>query len=108
MADKKTLGILGGMGPMATVDLFQKVVASTKADRDQDHIHILINNCPSIPDRRTCIIEGTDAAGRAMCEEDYFPSTVKAHLDRGARLLEDEKRYSKDFYNHLCHLDENI
>ena len=46
--------------------------------------------------------------GRAMCEEDYFPSTVKAHLDRGARLLEDEKRYSKDFYNHLCHLDENI
>ena len=46
--------------------------------------------------------------GRAMREEDYFPSTVKAHLDRGARLLEDEKRYSKDFYNHLCHLDENI
>ena len=45
---------------------------------------------------------------RAICEEDYFPSTVKAHLDRGARLLEDEKRYSKDFYNHLCHLDENI
>lgn len=45
---------------------------------------------------------------RAICEEDYFPGAVKAHLDRGARLLEDEKRYSKDFYNHLCHLDENI
>ena len=28
--------------------------------------------------------------------------------DRGAKLLEDEKRYSKDFYNHLCHLDDNI
>ena len=25
-----------------------------------------------------------------------------------AKLLEDEKRYSKDFYNHLCHLDDNI
>ena len=45
---------------------------------------------------------------KAMCEEDYFPDTVKAHLDRGAKLLEDEKRYSKDFYNHLCHLDTDI
>ena len=32
-------------------------------------------------------------------EDDYFPGLVKAHLDRGAKLLEDEKRYSKDFYN---------
>lgn len=45
---------------------------------------------------------------KAMCEEDYFPDAVKAHLDRGAKLLEDEKRYSKDFYNHLCHLDTDI
>ena len=45
---------------------------------------------------------------KSMCEEDYFPGAVKAHLDRGAKLLEDEKRYSKDFYNHLCHLDTNI
>lgn len=44
----------------------------------------------------------------AMSEDDYFPSTVKAHIDRGAKLLADEKRYSKDFYNHLCHLDDNI
>lgn len=46
--------------------------------------------------------------GRVIREDDYFPTLVKAHLDRGAKLLADEKRYSKDFYNHLCHLDENI
>lgn len=46
--------------------------------------------------------------GEAVREDDYFPGLVKAHLDRGARLLEGEKRYSKDFYNHLCHLDDNI
>lgn len=46
--------------------------------------------------------------GKPTMEEDYFPSLVKAHLDRGAKLLEDEKRYSKDFYNHLCNLDSNI
>lgn len=45
---------------------------------------------------------------RPINEEEYFPSIVKAHLDRGARLLEDEKRYTRDFYNHLCMLDMNI
>lgn len=45
---------------------------------------------------------------RALNEEEYFPGIVKAHLDRGAKLLEDEKRYSKDFYNHLCRLDMNL
>lgn len=45
---------------------------------------------------------------RAINEEEYFPGIVKAHLDRGAKLLEDEKRYTKDFYNHLCRLDMNI
>lgn len=46
--------------------------------------------------------------GRAINEEEYFPGIVKAHLDRGAQLLEGEKRYSKDFYNHMCRLDKNI
>jgi len=46
--------------------------------------------------------------GKAMSEDDYFPAIVKAHLDRGAKLLEDEKRYSKDFYNHLCDLESNL
>ena len=46
--------------------------------------------------------------GRAVREDDYFPGLVKAHLDRGAKLLENEKRYTKDFYNHLCRLDENL
>ena len=46
--------------------------------------------------------------GRALREEDYFPDLVIAHLDRGAKLLEDEKRYTKDFYNHMCRLDENL
>jgi len=45
---------------------------------------------------------------RSICEEDFFPGIVKAHLDRGARLLENEKKYSKDFYNHLCRLETNI
>lgn len=45
---------------------------------------------------------------RPIIEKDYFPHIVKAHLDRGAKLLMDEKRYSKDFYNHMCNIDFNI
>lgn len=45
---------------------------------------------------------------KAYIEEKYFPTLVKAHLDRGAKLLENEKKYSKDFYNHMCNLDANL
>lgn len=54
---------------------------------------------------KSLIINGQN---RVVNEDGYFPDMVKAHLDRGAKLLEDEKRYSKDFYNHMCHLDTNI
>ena len=37
MSDKKVIGILGGMGPLATADLFQKITLHTAASCDQDH-----------------------------------------------------------------------
>lgn len=56
---KKTIGIIGGMGPAATVDLFNLIVENTNATCDQEHIHILIDCNPSIPDRTSAIINGT-------------------------------------------------
>lgn len=53
---EKVIGILGGMGPEATIDLFQKIVKLTKAKRDQDHLRILIDNNPKIPDRTQAIL----------------------------------------------------
>lgn len=46
-----TIGILGGMGPFATLDLFQKILLNTSAQTDQAHLHIIINNNPKIPPR---------------------------------------------------------
>jgi aspartate racemase len=46
------IGVLGGMGPLATVDFLHKVVVSTPAARDQDHVPMLIWNVPQIPDRQ--------------------------------------------------------
>lgn len=55
--DSKIIGIIGGMGPLATVDLFKKIVANTKAETDQEHIKILIDNNTSIPDRTEAIVK---------------------------------------------------
>lgn len=55
---KKAIGILGGMGPLATADLFRKIVTMTKASCDGDHIRIYIDDNPSIPDRTAAILSG--------------------------------------------------
>ena len=62
---KKTIGILGGMGPLATADLFRKIVTMTKAGCDNDHIRIYIDDNASIPDRTAAILatKGTLATG---------------------------------------------
>lgn len=52
----KTIGILGGMGAMATVDLFSKIVNNTVVTCDQDHLHIIVDNFAEIPDRTHYIL----------------------------------------------------
>jgi len=56
----KTIGILGGMGPMATVDMFEKIVTNTPAKCDQEHIPVLIDNNTIIPDRTDFIFGYSD------------------------------------------------
>jgi aspartate racemase len=53
---EKVVGVLGGMGPEATVDFLAKVVALTPARRDQEHLRIIIDNNPKIPDRTEAIL----------------------------------------------------
>ena len=55
---KKTIGILGGMGPLATADLYRKIIEQTKADRDNDHIRVYIDGNAAIPDRTAAILHG--------------------------------------------------
>ena len=53
---EKTIGILGGMGPYATVELFSKILKFTPARKDQEHLRIIIDNNPKIPDRTEAIL----------------------------------------------------
>lgn len=56
--EKKVIGILGGMGPLATADLFRKMVEHTRAGRDQDHPRILVDCNTNIPDRTAALLHG--------------------------------------------------
>lgn len=56
MEQKKTVGVIGGMGPMATADFFRKMILRTDAAEDSEHIHIIIDNLPGIPNRTAALL----------------------------------------------------
>lgn len=52
----RTIGVVGGMGPWATLDFFEKVLRLTPARRDQEHVRLIIDNNPTVPDRGPAIL----------------------------------------------------
>ncbi len=94
------VGVVGGVGPAATVDFMAKLVDATDADRDQDHIKILVEQNPQIPDRTENLVgSGTDptVALYSTCKKlerggaDILAipcNTAHAYVDRIQRHLE--------------------
>ena len=55
------IGVVGGVGPAATVDFFDKIVRNTPAQRDQDHVKVIVEQNPQIPDRTAYLLgQGAD------------------------------------------------
>jgi aspartate racemase len=71
--DEKIIGIIGGMGPEATADLFYRIIKATPVEKDQDHFHVIIDSNAKIPDRTPSIL-GTG------------PSPFSMILETGKRL----------------------
>lgn len=65
---EKIVGILGGMGPEATIDLFARIVEETHAKCDEDHLRIIIDNNPKMPSRQDAILNGGESPVPAMVE----------------------------------------
>ena len=78
---KKTLGVIGGMGPLATVKLFEKIVLLTDAQSDQEHVHMIIDNNTLISDRSTYILAGGEDP------RDELVSSAKKLQEMGADFL---------------------
>lgn len=53
------VGVLGGMGPEATVDFMRRVIAATPSRDDADHIHMIVDCNPKVPSRIAALIDGT-------------------------------------------------
>ncbi len=58
MKANRLAGVIGGMGPDATVDFMAKVIAFTSAEVDQDHIRMLVEHNPKIPSRHAALFDG--------------------------------------------------
>jgi aspartate racemase len=54
----RAVGIIGGMGPEATVELMRRVTTRTRAEDDADHVHLLVESNPKIPSRIAHLLEG--------------------------------------------------
>jgi aspartate racemase len=70
----KVVGVLGGMGPAATLDFFARVLALTPAAKDQEHIRLIIDNNAQVPNRNAAIA-GTGPS----------PAPVLAEMARGLK-----------------------
>lgn len=112
----KTIGILGGMGPEATLHLFKLIIKETPAKKDQEHLKIIIYNNPKVPDRTEFIlgkgesplpylIEGAKFLDNAGCDiilmpcntaHYFYDEIVKVVRGKFLHLLNETAREIKD------------
>ncbi len=64
----RTVGVLGGMGPAATLDFFAKILKGTAATCDQEHLHLIIDNNPHVPNRNEWVAGMGPSPGPALVE----------------------------------------
>lgn len=72
----RVVGVIGGMGPAATLDFYAKLIAATPATREQDHLRVLIDSNPGVPDRNLALAGGAPSPEAA-------PGPVLADMARG-------------------------
>lgn len=96
---KKTVGVIGGMGPQATVDFFNKIIKHTPVKKESDHIHLLIDNNPQVPSRIDAVINN------GVCPSSTLVDMAKKLESAGAELLTMPCNSAHIFINHI---EENI
>ena len=97
MEKAKTLGILGGLGPMAGVYFYEKVTALTKASCDQEHINVILAGLADTPDRTDFILgKGTADPTPRMIESARI-------LERaGAEVIAMPCNTAHNYYEQVC------
>ena len=91
----KIIGILGGMGPEATATLFQKIIKTTPAKKDQDHLRIIIDSNPKIPERTLAIL------GKGESPLKQLQETLHNLEKAGAEIIAMPCNTAHYYYNEL-------
>ncbi|MGI9234447.1 MAG: aspartate/glutamate racemase family protein [Woeseiaceae bacterium] len=76
VAGDRLVGVIGGMGPEATVDFMSRVIAATPAEADQDHIRMLVDHNPRIPSRQSAMRREGEDPGMVL-------ASIAARLEAG-------------------------
>lgn len=63
-----TVGVLGGMGPAATVDFMARVIALTPGNSDQDHVRLIVDQNPRVPNRQDALLHDGEHPGEVLAE----------------------------------------
>lgn len=95
MKKEKIIGILGGMGPYTTVDIFHSIIELTPAKKDWEHLRIIIDNNPKIPSRSRAVLFGEESPVPMMIE------TVKNLERAGADFIIIPCNTSHYFYSEV-------
>lgn len=81
MTDWRPIGVIGGMGPAATVDFLARLVIAVGAARDNDHPHVLIDSNPHVPDRNAARSGQGPSPGPALA------AMARGLVAKGAEIL---------------------
>lgn len=77
----RTVGVIGGLGPLATLDFFERILRRTRAVREQDHLRILIDNNTKVPDRNAFWRGAGPSPGPALA------ASAKGLQEAGAEVI---------------------
>ena len=82
---KSAIGILGGTGPDATIDIQKKLINIMKrvcsVKQDQDHIRVIVDNNPHIPDRNNALLQNEESPF------EYYMEGIKQLVSFGANVI---------------------
>ncbi len=92
----QTIGVIGGMGPMATLDFFKKIILLSDATCDQEYPHLIIDNNTKIPDRTSFILGHGENPTLAL------QSSALNLVRSGAKILAMPCNTAHYFYDAIC------
>ena len=99
--EKKTIGVMGGLGPMASVYLTELITMMVDADKDQDHPRMLMYSIPDTPDR-TAYLEAVREGKDAESPLPHMQEAARVLAKAGADFIVVPCVTAQCFYDDIC------